>query len=174
MKNYKELKVGETFLIVEMSTEKCKNLKEFRIVLDEAYERSTSYTSYYIMAFHFEDHPNISIYTSIEKNAPGFEQPLLLQPNNRYMLGDEDKEIVDARCGTYQKPVGYMLGCVDDVPEIVSRCKAFLMESLEKWQEKINRDQANLNKRTGVYKRQLSWLCSVHDIDAIPNPPEKE
>lgn len=174
MKNYKELKVGETFLIVEMSTEKHRNLKEFRIVLDEAYERSTTHTSYYIMAFHFEDRPNISIYTSIEKDAPGLEQPLLLQPNNRYMLGDEDREIVDARCGNYQKPVGYMLGYPDDTPEIVSRCKAFLMESLEKWQEKINTQQQDLNKREGIYKDQIAWLCSKHDIRAVANPPKKK
>lgn len=169
MKNYKDIKVGETFLIVEMSTKKHRNLNEFRIVLDDAYERSTRHTSYYIMTFHFEDRPNIGVYAFMEEDSPGFEQPFLLHPNNRYALSDEDKEIADTRCGT-----GYMLGYADDAPGIVSRCKAFLMESLKEWREKINAQQQKLNKREDIYKDQIAWLCSKHDIRAVAKPPEKK
>ena len=150
----KELEVGKEYLFIEANPDKDKDLNIVRATLKDNKE---SHRGYFPEFIEKKTQGEIFFMLGPDEGDKPLNSILILHVNSNYDK-PEVKEPLEELFGTWANPKGYIICDPDNVNHTLVEFHNFLLESLNKYQQRVNEAFADLSRKKDNYKKQIEWL----------------
>lgn len=154
-KTIKELEVGKEYIFIEANPQKSKDLNIVKAILKECDKGPRGW----IPEFETNDSLKGEFFFihDLKKTNEPLNEIMVIWVNSNYDK-PEAKEKLEEIFGTTMNPKGYIMCDADSIEETINQFSVFLIDSISKYQDRIEEMIKDLDAKREIYKQQVNWL----------------
>jgi len=154
-KTIRELEVGKEYIFIEANPHKSKDLNIVRAIL-KSYNKSERG---WLPEFETNDELKGEFFFIHELNKTNkpLNEIMVIWVNSNYDKPEAREKLFEL-FGTIREPIGYIMCDADSVEETINQYSNFLIDSINKYQDKIEEMIKDLDAKREIYKQQMNWL----------------
>ena len=154
-KTIKELEVGKEYLFIEANPQKSKDLNVVRAILKSCEKGDRGWFP------EFETNDELKgefffIHELRKTNSP-LNEIMVIWVNSNYDKPEAKKKLEET-FGTLANPIGYIMCDADSIDGTINQYSNFLIDSINKYQDKIEEMIKDLDAKREIYRQQINWL----------------